>query len=365
MSKRRALLLVIVAVALSLVAEVLIGGWLSARLSTWPVLRRFNLFKPEAPIVITNQQTVRVSDTQDAIDAANKAKSRLSAVAVVGQNNQLVITGSAVNVTADGYFLTAAQSFATKGGTYFVILNSGDALPITGLFNDPETNLVFFRANAESLSVAPFADSSALVPGQKVILLTSGASSFKARFAESWVSVSQNDNSAVFSSNRPGRTFGLQSAGLLPVAVPGAAIVTLDGEVAGLWDGTGGVISSDVANAAVSSFFANSNHVTRPTFGFYYRLVSKAESSALAVPQGAVLAKPDSLTPAVIASSPAAAAGFQEGDYIIQVGDTKIDENTSLEQVLEKVKPGDLVPFTVVRNKQTLILNLTAGQVGG
>jgi serine protease Do len=361
MRKRSALLLVIVAVILSLVTDTLFGGWISARLSTWPPLRRFNLFNPQAPIVITNQETVRVSDTQDAIDAANKGKSRMSAVAVL-QNNQLVVTGAAVNITADGYFLTTAPSFATKGATYFVVLNSGESLPITGLYSDPETNLFFFRANAGNLSVAPFADSGSLSPGQKVILLAGGLTSFQTRFAESWVTAAQNDSPGVFNSNRPSRTFGIQSVGSGPAVVPGAAVVTLNGEVAGLWDGAG-VISSDVAKTAIASFFANNDHVVRPVFGFFYRGVTKAESAAFNVPQGALILKPDANTPAVGPGSPAAAAGLLDGDYIIQVGDTKLGENALLEQSLEKIKPGELVQLTVVRNKQTLILNLTPGEL--
>ncbi len=358
MSKGKVLILIVFIVGLTLVAQVLFGGWLSARLSTWPPLRRFNLFHPQAPIVITNKEVVRTSDTQDAIDAANKIKSRLSAVAML-QNNKLTVVGTAINVTGDGYFVTAQGAFAVKGAAYFVVLNSGQSLPITALYSDPQTGLMFFRANTSSVSVAPFADSEGLQPGQKVFLASSSLASFTLGFRESWVVTTQNDNSGkIFNTDRPSRTFGLQSVGVL---TPGETAVTLDGEVAGLWDGTN-LLSANVVKAAVNLYFNNNEKIRRPVFGFNYQVISRAESSTLNVPQGALVAKPDSATAAIVAGSPAATAGLQDGDYIIQVNDSKIDEGNQLEEVLEKIKPGDLASITVVRNKQTLILNLTAGE---
>ncbi len=358
MGKFKTFLLIIFIVILSLAAEILFGGWISARLATWPAIRRFNLYNPRAPIVITNTEVVRTSDTEDAIDAVNKGKSRLSAVAML-QNNRLTVTGSAINATADGYFVTSQAVFAVKGAAYFVVLNSGQSVPITALYVDPGTNLMFFKANVNSVTVAPFAGSRNLVPGQKVVVLENGLSSFTARFAETWVSRAQSDNLQVLSSDRPARSFGIQNVGAL---TPGQAVLTLDGEVAGLWDGSA-LVSSDALKADIDSFFSNGNAIRRPVFGFSYRAVTKAESSTLNVPQGAVIAKADVATPAVVANSPAAAAGLQEGDYIVQINDTKIIEGVLVEEVLARIKPGDLVALTVVRNKQTLILNLTAGEI--
>lgn len=358
MGKGKFLLLVILIVAFTLVVQVLFGGWLSARLSTWPPLRRFNLFHPQAPIVITNKEVVRTSDTQDAIDAANKAKSRLSAVAMLA-NNKLTVVGTAINATGDGYFVTVQLTFGVKGAAYFVVLNNGQSLPITALYADPQSNLMFFRANGSSVSVAPFADSEGLQPGQKLVLATGSLTSFTIGFRESWVMATQNDNSGkIFNSDKPGRTFGLQAVGAL---ASGETVVTLDGEVAGIWDGTN-LISANVIKAAVNLYFGNNEKIRRPVFGFNYRTVTRAESGTLNVPQGALVTKPDAVTPAVAAGSPAAGAGLQDGDYIIQINDNKIDESAQLEQVLEKIRPGDLAAFTVVRNKQTLILNVTVAE---
>lgn len=359
MSKSRFFSTVIVAVILAVVVEILFGGWISARLATWPPLRRLNIYNPQAPIVVTNREIIRTSDSQDAVEAANGAKSRLSAVAML-QGNRLVVTGTAINLAADGYFVTAQSAFALKGATYFAVLNSGQSIPISGLFADPASNLMFFRLAANSVNVADFADSKGFLPGQKLVFLTAPLTSFSSGFKQSWVSTTQiNTGGRVLSADRPSRSFGAQGAGTL---LPGEVAITLDSEVAGLWDGST-FISANVLKHAVDLFFANNNQVRRPLFGFYYRMVTRAESTALNVPQGGLITKPDTTVSAVTPGSPAAAAGLQEGDYVVQIGDTKIDEGTFVEEALERVKPGDVVQFTIVRNKQSLILNLTAAEL--
>jgi len=357
MSKVKIFLLIIIVLVLSLTAQALFGGWVSARLSTWPPLRQFNLFNPQAPIVITNKEVVRTSDTQDSIDAVNRAKSRLSTVVLL-QNDRLIPAGTAVNVTADGWFVTAQAAFSVKGSTYFVVMNNGQTLPITTLYADLGSKLMFFKANVNSISVAPFADSEGVLPGQKIVALSGGLTSFTLSFLETWVSRTQNDNQQIFSSDHPARSFAIQNVG--PLAA-GEALVTLDGEIAGLWDGSA-IVSANVIKAAVDLFFSNDNKINRPVLGFYYRSITRAESSALNIPQGAVITKPDPATAAIVENSPADVAGLQEGDYILQVKGTKIEENTPLEEILEKIKPGDLTAFTLVRNKQTLIVNLTAAE---
>jgi S1-C subfamily serine protease len=136
-------------------------------------------------------------------------------------------------------------------------------------------------------------------------------------------------------------------------------VVSIDGFVVGLWDGSS-IVSSDVIRDTMDLYFANNNNITRPLFGFDYSLVGKTQSGILDVSSGAQvtkLVKKDSSGHAM----PGQAAGLLEGDIITQVGNNKISEDNGLEEALSKVKPGDLVSFTVERNKQVLVFTLTAG----
>jgi S1-C subfamily serine protease len=356
--KLKFIIAILIAVILSLLLMVLFGGYLSARLATLPIVRRFDLFKPQAPIVVTNRQEVRVNEGQDAIDAINRAKNRLSNIAVL-QDGTLTVVGGAVNLTNDGYFVTASSAFPIRGGTYFVTLNSGQVAPIRQLFIDPSTNLVIFKADLTGVTVAAFANAKGLVAGEKILLMTSGRIGFTAQALHSSVIKTQTDTSQIYSSDRLTRGFIHQNVGSL---IPGQASVTLTGDVAGLWDGAS-LVSADVIKTTTDVFFNNLNTIRRPVFGFTYRMVSGAESNVLNIPQGALIVRPDATTSAVVAGSPAAAAGLQEGDVIIQFNGTKVDEGLVLEELLERVRPAERVNLTVVREKKQVNLTLTAGEI--
>jgi S1-C subfamily serine protease len=64
----------------------------------------------------------------------------------------------------------------------------------------------------------------------------------------------------------------------------------------------------------------------------------------------------------VASGSPASKAGLQEGDIITQVGSVAIDQNHSYLNTLYSYKPGDQVPLTILRNGQSMQLQITLGE---
>lgn len=56
----------------------------------------------------------------------------------------------------------------------------------------------------------------------------------------------------------------------------------------------------------------------------------------------------------VIKDSPAAEAGLQDGDIILQVGDKKLDNIDELEEILAKYQAGDSLTFIYLREGKTL-----------
>ncbi len=356
--KKQFTLILILVIVVSFLAQLLFGPYISARLATWPQLQRLGIIRPQAPIVITNQETVRVSDSQDAADAVSRAKSRLASISVL-QNGTLVRTGGAVSLTSDGLFLTVAGAFPIKGASYSIILNDGRVAPISALVSDPATSLVIITTSLGSVSVSPFATSRDLSAGQKIGFVTNGSASFNASFRQSYVVDTQIDNAGIYNADHPTRVFDVQPVGAL---TPGEAVIAMGGDVAGMWDGTK-IISSDVIHATTDLYFGGNNKVNRPSWGFSYRPIMASESNAINIPQGARVTKPDVASPAVIIGSPAQVAGLQEGDIIIEANGVRIGENVGLEEQLQKFHSGDTVSFNVVRAGQTVSLKLTVGQL--
>jgi hypothetical protein len=64
----------------------------------------------------------------------------------------------------------------------------------------------------------------------------------------------------------------------------------------------------------------------------------------------------------VVSGSPAAAAGLQDGDYIIGLAGREIASQEDLQEVMAAHKPGDTVALTVEREGETVDLSLTFGE---
>lgn len=354
MTKKLVLFLVLT-VALSLLVNIFAGPWISAKLSSLTLFEKYRILNPQAPIVISKREEPKAGDPTDMQGAVNKVKSRLSSVATVSGNN-VNITGSAINLSADGYFLTVQSALTpTKDSSpviqEYIILNNGQKAQITQAWGETGTNLVIVKADLSNVSVAEFGSSEGLTTAQKIgFVHSSDLTSGSAFFQESFVTSTQNDNKGkVFNSDSPARVFGAQAVGGLMF---GEAVINIEGKFVGIWDGKA-IVSSDVANDTVKTFFANGQTlISRPQFKFSYRNIGSLESELFQIPGGALVTSVD----------PAGASqvgGLKVGDSITAVGGQPIGDETSLEEVLQSRKPGEAVGFTVVREKKLITITIT------
>jgi S1-C subfamily serine protease len=359
MTKSSYIKLLLITVGITLLVNIFFGRFLTAKISTIPVLNRFHILSPQAPIVINTTHQERISDTNDTVNAVNALKSKLSLVILV-KDGQSQVLGGSVNLTSEGLFLTTKQVMGQYPlSSLYVKLDDGTTAPITDQSIDPATNLVVVRAQMNNIPVAVFANSENLVPGQKIVFLSSSVSNFNPHFLQSFVISSQHDiYGPVLSSDSPSRSFNAQNSQEL---LPGQAISNTNGDIAAIWDGKG-LISSDVINNALSIYFSKQSFI-RPQYGFYYKPFSPAETQLLKLPLGIQVKKPAAGIDAVVQGSPAAKADIKENDIIQAVGNTQITEDNSLEELLQNYKPGDSVTFKIMRGTQSITVNLTVGQL--
>lgn len=345
-------LFILITVILSLVVNILFGGYLSAKLATLPLLRNLDLINPRAPIVINNRETVTVSDANDAVETAAGVRSKLSTL-VYYEENQIVTVGSLLNWTADGYFVGSAKAFLVAGKTYAVVTNNGDIFPITKVYPDTASDLVMIETDVRGLPTVDTVEDREARPGQKVLFVSNSVGNNATTFLESYVRALAYDVSNVeFDSDKIMRGVSVQQVAPL---VPGAAALNLSGRVMGIWSGTA-VISSDAIRTFANNFFNESKVINRASFGFRYKQITPAEARALKLPEGA-------LVTAVIASQAAAGAGLQVGDSIVAVNDRQLKDGLLLEALLETVRPGQSVSLTVDRaGTQLNIIVVTTAQ---
>jgi len=342
-------------VAVSIFVNITAGSWISAKLSSIPFFEKYHILNPQAPIVITRREEVKSGDSTDMLDAVNRAKSRLSAVATIA-GNSVTVSGGAINLSADGYFLTVQSAIANMSipdNSRSIILNNGQRASITQAYGETGTNLVILKADLNNVSVTEFGSSKGLAPGQKIGFAHNVGSTMGAvYFQESFVASGQNANAGqIFSADKPARNFGTQGVGAL---VPGEAIINLDGKVVGMWDGKA-VVSSDVINETVRAFFGNGQKlIERPQWRFSYRNIGSMESGLFQLPLGALVVGVEPL-------GQAAAGGLKVGDSITAVAGQNISEGETLEELLQRQKPGEAVGFTVVRDKKLMTITVKPG----
>lgn len=341
------------AVLLGWLFNVFVGRFLTAKISTWPVLNRWKILSPQAPIVINNRQTVRVSDSGDIAAAVNDVKSKISSIAFVSASSTS-FSGTAINLTSDGGFVTTAASFKTKNpGAYYIVLSDGSFAKISQQTVDPATALVFFKAALSNVPAANLASSKDLSVGDKILLGENSLQKFYVKAQVGNISFSQKDiEGQTFLSDFPSRSFGASANSSLAT---GQVLVNTSGDVAGLFS-DGSIISSDVIKQAMSVYFNNAQKIHRPSFGFSYSIITQTDSGLTGLPEGAMVTE-------VGANSPARSAGLTVNDVIMLVNGQTVNEASPLEEMLQQYKPGDQISLAVTRKNQTINLSLTVGEL--
>ena len=190
----------------SIIAAAVLTGWLfnifpgrflAAKLSTWPLLNRWQILSPQAPIVINNRETVRVEGSGDVLQAAGSVKSKISTLVEISRmTGSLLAVHSAVNLTSDGSFVTAESSFHNNNA-FYVVLNDGRQTRVTRTSLDPATSLVFFKADLDNVPVANLAGSKDLSAGDKVIFVQNSLQNYYNRIFAEDVNFSESDTRGV------------------------------------------------------------------------------------------------------------------------------------------------------------------------
>lgn len=336
---KTALLAAIFAFALNL----LFARFLIGKISTIPLLNRLNILSPQAPIVINNHEEIRLTDSGQISDAINAARSKFSAVAVKTQNT-LRLTGTAINLTADGSFVSSRQAFESKGD-FWVILPDGRAAPITSQIPDPATGLVFFTTALNNVPIASLADSKSLAGGEKLLYFIS---QLPASSVEVWpdylVRPEDNRDGLLFTAGKAGRV--LLTAGSTGQAAA-SAVLNMKGEAAGLVV-DGSILPADAIKAATALFLSGAGKIIRPQFDFTFNQLNDTQAQILKVMAGAQVVDVGKFSL------------LKSGDIIVKVAGQKIGQGSFLEEALEKFSPNDAIIMQIYRDGKPADLTIKA-----
>ncbi len=364
-------------VAAALLSAVLASGGTVAALG---VAGAFDRSAPAAGVTsgtnVGATKPVTIDESSATIAVAAKVSPAVVRITVTGTTNAGDLgvipesgVGSGVIYDSNGWILT--NKHVVEGGDRFdVELNDGRVLSGTVYGIDTLTDLAIVKVDGTDLPSAAIGESDALKVGQLVIAIGSPLGTYSNSVTSGIVSATGR-TITTDGSDKPLSNLIQTDAAINP-GNSGGPLLDADGNVIGIntaiasgSNGIGFAIPIDIARPIMAQAVAGEK-LARPYLGISFVTISRqyADEHSLPVNEGALVGGLDANgqpTEGVKSGTPAAEAGIQDGDIITKIGDRVLDDEHPLDATLSQYSPGDVVAVEVLRDGQTITLNVTLG----
>jgi serine protease Do len=267
--------------------------------------------------------------------------------------------GSGVIVTADGYVLTN-NHVVDHASDVKVFLQDGTEYTAKVVGTDPKTDLAVIKINAKDLPAIPMAESDQVEVGDTVLAIgnpfgigqtvTSGIVSATGRSA---LGLDYEDFIQTDAAINPGNS--------------GGALVDAEGRLVGINtailsrsggnQGIGFAIPSTLARDVMESLIADGK-VVRGYMGVLIQDLTPAIAKKFNAN-----AKSGALVGDVTPKSPAAKAGLESGDVIVELGGHPVRDSHTLRLQVARIKPGESVDLKVLRDGAEKAFTVKVGEL--
>ena len=302
-----------------------------------------------------------VSEQSAIVTVAENVSPAIATLEVASGANSAV--GSGVIYSADGWIVTN-KHVVSEASSITVHLKDGRDFPGRVYGIDTLTDLAIVKVEASGLTAATLGRSSSINVGQTAVAIGSPLGVYTNSVTAGIVSAIGREI-----DTESGRLSGLiQTDAAINHGNSGGALVDSSGAVIGIntaiateGSGIGFAIPIDIARPIMEQALAG-EALSRPWVGVRYVALNlrTATKNKLPVSKGAWVTG-DSATPAIVPGSPAEAAGLQEGDIIVSVEGTEIDELHPLQDLLVQYPPTKTVVLKVLRAGATIDVSVTLG----
>jgi len=275
------------------------------------------------------------------------------------QPSEAVSYGSGFIISADGYIMTNAH-VVTNSSQIKVVLTDKREMRARLIGMDKRTDVALLKVDAANLPMVKAGNPDQLKPGEWVAAIgspfgfensvTAGIVSAKGRSLpdETYVPFIQTDV-AINPGNSGGPLFNLRGE-----------VVGINSQIYSRSGGFMGISFAIPINIAmtVANQIKSSGKVRRGQLGVSIQGVSQelAQSFGLAKPRGALVVR-------VEPRGPAARAGLQAGDIILQVNEHPVESSTDLPMLIGGLRPGTGVHLQIWRKGGQLRLDATLGEL--
>jgi serine protease Do len=299
------------------------------------------------------------------------------------ENEQAAGTG--IIISAGGLIITNRHVVPNGTTSVSVTLSDGTELKnvsVVGRTSDNDSlDIAFLKINdakGHKLVPAAIGDSSMVQVGDDVVAIGNALGQFQNTVTSGIISGYGRSVQAGSTSGNGSTTENLDDLFQTDAAInegnSGGPLVNLNGQVIGINTATAGNAQNIGFAIPVNDIrglidqVVKTGKFARPYLGMRYIPLTAdvANEFNLTVNNGAFIApSSDPTSPSVISSSPADHAGLQVNDIITQMNGSSIDQTHDLTSLLDQHQPGDKITLTVLRNGQTLRVNVTLGSMPG
>ncbi|HUP49809.1 MAG TPA: Do family serine endopeptidase [Thermoanaerobaculia bacterium] len=262
--------------------------------------------------------------------------------------------GSGFIISPDGYILTnnhVVENAAKVEISYGADENGGGGrvVPATIVGRDPATDLALLKIDAQQLPVIPLGDSDRIRRGDWAIAI---GSPFRLDNTLTVGVISAKGRSLGISEQTQSFENFIQTDAAINFGNSGGPLLNINGEVigintamrGGLAQGLGFATPVNVARRLLPQL--KQGKVVRSFLGMEIREVNHEIREAWNLPPGTTGALVNNVTP----GRPAAAAGLQHGDIIIEIDGRPIRSNRELIDYISYLPVGTEVRVTFIRN---------------
>lgn len=269
--------------------------------------------------------------------------------------------GSGFIVDSSGIVLTNKHVVIDKDAEYTVITPDEEKYQARVVARDPINDVAILKVAppAGGLPTLELGDSNKIILGQSVVAIGNALGEFKNTVSVGIVSgLSRLITAVTDMKGNMERLRGLiQTDAAINPGNSGGPLVNLKGEVIG--------INSAVIFGAQNIGFAipinkakedledikKYGHIRKPFLGVRYLMLNKIIQRKLNLifDHGSLVLR-EKEGRGVIRGSAADLAGLREGDIILEAAGMKLDDKTALEDVLDKMKIGDMIKMRVWRS---------------